>query len=822
VTIPLSSPEQDADLEELMLELGRTRYRNQAAKASVKGRRTDTRPGRVMLREAVVKLEVALAEYRKRAKRRAGAGHSSAALLEGLKTPVVALLVARTVLDAIALQMPLTSTANAVGKAIEEELRMSAIKRAARGVLKDAKGKTGRTSLWKDLQNRLKRTARGGPARKRRIADAVAGQVGAQVPEAWPRRDRLRLGVTMVELLRVHTGLIEVVSANRPGRRPHAVVVAAPAALNWLEQQDGRSEVMSPVYLPMRTRPADWRDAWSGGYRLQALARTPVVKSRDRAVVDAVDKADPQIVYRAASTIQRTPWRVNKGVLEVAARLWDAGASIAGFIERMDDPPKDPGPASQKVRDEFTRARADWRREYHRNRGRRVLAAKTLHLAHAHKAADRFYFPYQADFRGRLYPQPFFLQPQGDDLARGLLEFADGKPIRDREQADAFRGAGAGLFGVNRVATAQKVEWAHKESERILATAADPYGFRWWAEAEEPFLFLAWALEFAEWSRRPAQFESRFRVALDGSSNGLQLFSLLTRDPVGAAATNVSPSEAPRDIYQDVADRATARLMADPDPMGAQWIQFLGGRIPRAYTKRPTMTLVYGSTFHSAVNYTRDAYEEDRIAKGWTPFPTLGGGGYRASALLARHIWDAIGDLVGPARDAMTWLREVAAVCTAAKVPIKWTAPSGWPVTQAYTRYESRRISTSVGDSIRFIRYREDKDELALEQQKNGLAPNLVHSLDAAVLCFAVCRARERGVNAMAVIHDSFGVLAADAPTMSRTLREVVADVFTPDLLADFKAEVERSLPPGVTLPPLPEYGDLDPQVVRDATYMYS
>ena len=820
-----TGPERDADLEELMMEMGRTRYRNHSAKASVKGRRTDTKPGRVLMREAVVKLEAALKVYRRNAKRRAGAGHSSAALLGPLKTDVVAFLVARTVLDAIALQMPLTATSNAVGKALEEEIRMGAVKRAARGVLKDAKGKTGKTSLWRDLQGRLKRTARGGAKRKRDMVSRVAAQVEAAVPEAWAKRDRLRLGVTMVELLRVHTGLIEIHTVPRDGKRPHAVVVAAPAALNWMEQQDARNEVMTPVYLPMRTRPADWRDAWSGGYRLQALARTPIVKARDRRTVEAVEKADPQIVYRAVSTVQRTPWRVNRGVLDVAARLFEAGAPIAGFQERLEEPhPSKPdvGPRDREAWAKYTRAAADWRKKFHQNRGRRVLASKTLHLAHVHKDLPEFFYPCQVDFRARVYPVPFFLTYQGDDLARGLLEFAKGAVIRDREQADAFRGAGAGLFGVNRVATAQKVEWAHRESERILATAADPLGFRWWAEAESPFQFLAWALEYAAWTRRPAQHVSRFRVSLDGSCNGLQLYSLLTRDPIGVASTNVAPSDAPRDLYQDVADRATARLMLDPDPRSAQWLQFLGGRIPRSYTKRPTMVLPYGGTFHSAVNYCRDTYEVDRVAKGWTPFEVLSGGGYRACTFLGSHVWAAIGETVGPARAAMEWMRAVAAVCTGAGVPVSWTSPSGWPVVQAYTKYESRRIQTAVGDSIRFIRYREQQNELALDQQKNGLPPNFVHSMDAAVLAFAVCRARERGIDSLAVIHDSFSILAADAPTMSRTLREVLADVFAVDRLTDFRDEVQRQLPAGVELPPLPLYGDFDVQEVRHAQYVYS
>ncbi len=821
--------QSDEDLEQLMTELGVNRYRNRVAKAAVKGRRTDTKSGRAMLREAVHRLEAGVREFRKAAKKRAGSGHSSAALLDGLHPAVVAFVAARAVLDGVALQQPLTALANAVGAAVEAELRLKGVRRAASQVVKEraegpgldkVKGKG--TSLWPDVKRRLRRHARGGAGKKRRIEADIAAKAGAHW-DAWPRRDRIRLGVTLVELLRVHTGLIEVRTVPRDGRRPHAVVVATDAALNWLESADARNELLTPFYLPMRTRPADWTDAWSGGYRLNAMVRRPAVKTRSRAAVEAVAKAQPEIVLRAMSTVQRTPWRVNAGVYRVAKHLWDSGFPIAGFQERLDDPcpPWSPPGAGEEEKERSIRARADWRKRFHQNRGRRVLAAKTMHLAEVHKSVPEFYFPVQADFRGRLYPQPFFLQYQGDDLARGLLEFAKGKVIRDRDAADWFRGAGAGLFGVNRVVQARRVEWAHQHHEKILATAADPVGFKWWLDAESPFQFLGWALEYAAWTQAPAQFESRFRVPLDGSCNGLQLYSLLARDAEGARATNVTPADAPADIYQVVADRATERVLLDPDPYAAQWLEFLGGRVTRAYTKRATMTLPYGSTFHSCVNYIRDALEADRQAGRRSPFEALNGGGYRAASWLGRHVWDAIGDTVGKARGTMEWLRAVSDLATKHNVPLAWTAPSGWPVVQAYTRFESARISTAVGDRVRFVRYREDTAELAPVQQANGIAPNYIHSLDSAILAFAVVRARERKVTSIATVHDSFAVPAADAAKMAQVLREVVADVFTPDLLAEFRDEVQAQMPAGVQLPPLPEQGTLNPRDVLGAQYAY-
>lgn len=48
------------------------------------------------------------------------------------------------------------------------------------------------------------------------------------------------------------------------------------------------------------------------------------------------------------------------------------------------------------------------------------------------KNTERFYYPYNMDFRGRVYPIPAHLNHIGSDMGRGLLVFADGKPLGAR------------------------------------------------------------------------------------------------------------------------------------------------------------------------------------------------------------------------------------------------------------------------------------------------------------------------------------------------------------------------------------------------------
>jgi DNA-directed RNA polymerase len=47
---------------------------------------------------------------------------------------------------------------------------------------------------------------------------------------------------------------------------------------------------------------------------------------------------------------------------------------------------------------------------------------------------------------------------------------------------------------------------------------------------------------------------------MDASNNGIQILSLLSRDEVGGAATNVSQTSIPADLYEAVAERVRQRV----------------------------------------------------------------------------------------------------------------------------------------------------------------------------------------------------------------------------------------------------------------------
>lgn len=58
-----------------------------------------------------------------------------------------------------------------------------------------------------------------------------------------------------------------------------------------------------------------------------------------------------------------------------------------------------------------------------------MLVLFRLQVAEDYINEDGFYFPHNLDFRGRAYPMHPNLNHLGADLSRGLLQFADPKPL---------------------------------------------------------------------------------------------------------------------------------------------------------------------------------------------------------------------------------------------------------------------------------------------------------------------------------------------------------------------------------------------------------
>lgn len=809
--------DRELALEDEMLSLGMTRFWAGVQKAKEANQESQTIYGQQLAAEGVRKMSQEITTWlASLSERRGGPRPVAAKYLMMVEPDVAAWISIKTVLDCISLRRTTQKTAVAIGSAIEDEVRFTQFAQTNKAMWK---------TVVRDLNERNY-----SQERKRTVLIHTMNKLGARKqPELlwqeWGQKDKFHLGYKCLDLLVQSTQLVQVVTVNKGRHESVSLVEATPTTMEWIAGKTGRCELLAPVFLPMIVEPKPWTTVDDGGYYSPAIRPLKLVKTRQKNYLEELFHLAEEmpLVYQAVNAVQSTAWRVNRKVLGVMQHMWDSG-SEAGELPSRQDIPLPPKPADITTN---KAARTAWRREaagvHHRNiklRSKRLQMVKLLYLAEKFEREPRIYFPHQLDFRGRLYAVPSYLNPQGNDMAKSLLQFAEGKPA-GVDGARWLKIHAANCFGVDKCSLEDRVKWAQDHLPDILRSAGDPLAHRWWTEADKPWQFLAACFEVQQVTLNP-EYVSHLPVSVDGTCNGLQNFSAMLRDAVGGAATNLLPSDLPHDIYQRVADVAAAKVASEADAgetLACQWQSF---GFDRKATKRPVMVLPYGGTLYSSRQYVADWIEERAAAGDVEPWGESGR--FAAASYLAKHIWSSIGEVVVAARAAMDWLQTVAALAASEELPVNWVTPVGFPVLQAYPNMDRRSVKTKLGDRIVWHLLQEETDTLDRKRQASGISPNFVHSMDAAALMLSVHHCLKVGITNFGMVHDSYGTHAADMEQMSVCLREAFVELYQTDVLEEFRKSIAAGLSEKhlKDLPPVPQKGTLDLALVKQSRYFFA
>lgn len=843
-----SKMDKQMALESEMVALGIKSYWKDVDKAQSKGTESNTSYGRTLMARAIAPVADGIVAFQKENEKKRGRKHIALKYLAHIDPEVAAFIALRVCLDGITNRRTLQNVAVRIGSEIEDEVRLN----------KFANEK-------KPLFNAVKKHANKSSHRdyKSRVMTYAMNKYGIEWTP-WPKTDKLHLGQKLVELITKKTGYIELIKLGSGGRRPSTTYYLTGTAKcrEFIEKRNARCEMLNPELMPTIVPPKPWEGAVGGGYYSDQIGPLNLVKTSNGAFLEELDNRidDMPIVVEATNALQDTAFRINKRVYEVMDTVWENDMDFGKFPPREDfDLPPCPFCGNAVVKGEnhdcFVDASKDpakaedfknWKRNasktHERNAklfSKRLQVAKVLWVADKYLDEEEFFYPYQMDFRGREYCVPMFLTPQGPDYAKALLSFAEGKPLTDDEGIKWLAIHGANVYGEDKCSLDARHQWVLDNQESILGVAEAPFENRFWTQADKPWQFLAFCFEWADFVKEGKGFVSTLPVHMDGSCNGLQLFSLMLRDEVGGKAVNCLPSDTPQDIYQTVADRVIDHLNVllkegkkvykekkgekvlqwDEKVMARQWLEF---GITRKTTKRQVMVVPYSGTQHSCREYT-EAYIEDRVADGASN--PWGDDTFKASLFLSKFIWDAIGETVIAAREAMDWLQKAARVAASEGLPVNWTTPAGLPVLQAYPNLKPYRVETRMGDQRLQISLNEERPGIDKRRQASGISPNFVHSLDAAALHLSIHEALKEGVTSFAMVHDSYGVCAQDAPIMARCLRKVFRDMFKDnDVLADLKEDIEALVSEDKhdEIPELPSHGNMDIDLVLESDFFFA
>ncbi|WFD36220.1 DNA-directed RNA polymerase [Malassezia cuniculi] len=572
-------------------------------------------------------------------------------------------------------------------------------------------------------------------------------------------------------------------------------------------------ETLHPRHLPMLVPPKPWLTHDSGGY---FSVKTSAMRYKDSIEQNsylraASDNNGLEVVFAGLDVLGATAWRINREVFDVVLEVWNSGEEIADMPPSQFNEPEPQRPENEDVksRSAYTARLRRWMQLRSANHSQRCDINYKLEIARSF-LNERFYFPHNMDFRGRAYPIPSHLNHIGNDLCRGLLKFAEAKPL-GKNGLRWMRIHLANVWGYDKASFQEREDFARSHEEQIRNSARDPLGGdRWWTKADDPWQCLATCIELDKalsYPEGPEAFPSQLPVHQDGTCNGLQHYAALGGDLQGAQQVNLRGGDRPSDVYSGVAE-LVINTLNERAAQGDEIAQLLQGKVTRKVVKQTVMTTVYGVTFVGAKNQVMRQLAD----RGDIPTNRL----WETASYLAKVIMGCIGDLFAGANMIQTWLAQSARLI-AKSIPgdrfvtkddaeplwnrtrrasprdtreqmtsVIWTTALGLPVVQPYRKVKKHQVLTSI--QTVFIRDPNENFEVNPSKQSSAFPPNFIHSLDATHMYLTAIECHSKGL-VFASVHDSYWTHACDIDEMNDTIRDTFVRLHSQDLLKRLRDE---------------------------------
>jgi len=816
-----------------------------------------------MLRYYVQSIRDTLALDIKQAKGKAGTTPIAWEYLSRLNLETVAFITAKCIINGISSTSKLTALVSKIATRVEDNARFEAFEKDDKKYLQ---------STLRYLKDRKVNDYR---TKKETLLQSSIKSEKIKTWNEWPNKHKVHIGVALLEAFiratsdyaegrRIHgSGLVEKHAQRNRGKTIY-IVMGTTKAFEWIAANHEVMQDMLPDFMPCIEPPLDWESPTLGGFHTREMQRRkPLVKMQRKCYLHNMAKTIQQMptFYSAVNTLQKTAWEVNTIVYNQMIREFKRRDGVDMPQPEPYVVPPSPLPEWEKgtmTGKEFREFKIRQKQElsleakseyasWHMDKRRLELleserVSKAMHISRTLNMARRLlyeeeiYFVWTADFRGRLYACGTALSPQGTEKAKALLRFKEGK----RLGSSGFKHLcihACGCFGNDKIPLPERISWVLDHTQEIVATGNDPEETRdFWKQADKPYSFLAVCLELAECiqlnTEERKDYVSYIPCAQDGSCNGIQHYSAMLCDPIGAKSVNLVDSVVPSDIYTDVGDRVLYWLNYAVENRkkfdGHEWSYsmnidhlmaelWLKHGIERSCTKKPTMVIPYGGTKiacrDSCYKYLIETDEKRLKVDGdyRNPFKdiTIPGDGDTdpekyAITYLHHLVWLALDEVVIAARVAMKFLKDVTKVVVRDGDQgsiLKWTTPTGFVVYMDIKNTKDTRVETQLDGRLR-LHFKEELNKIDTYRMGTGIAPNFVHSMDSSHLQLCVATANDLGITDFACVHDSFGTHAGDCSMLHAVIRSTFCELHKENLLeafwkeqAGYKPELRKDFP---------------------------
>lgn len=596
--------------------------------------------------------------------------------------------------------------------------------------------------------------------------------------------------------------------------------------------------------LPMISKPLKYSyDEYTGDFKVGGYYTSNINYDLIKSDYIVEDNYKNKELLNSLNKLMLTPYKVNNFVLEVFNSVMEKGGKCGipnkeGInipLDRFKHLSKEEYEEYKKNNKEEYKELKRKSAEAHQYNSR--IKQKNIGLnfikiiANLFKNEEEIYFVYNVDYRMRTYVIQYFLSPQGNEISKALLDFKEYKELKDENGLNNLKYHIANTFGKDKLLNEEKLKWFNENENDIFNTGNNPYEFKMWEEADEPFSFLRASHEYYLYKNSGLgyKFKSNLICHVDGKCNGTQHMSALALDKVAAESVNVIGKNN-NDLYSKVLkivlEKIEELIKKDINKEEYELLNEMFEKTDRGLIKRNVMTLSYSATLIGMKKQILAELKsrDDEIGFGGKYFKT---GNYFVAQKLSKLNIESMKKVIKSVFEIQNYLKksvEIFYSITNNKV-LTYKNACDFTVVQNYKKEYIDKIDNYI-NKIRILNtVKLKKDEVSLKDNLFGISPNFIHSYDASHLCKTVNNFHGN----ISVIHDSFGTHACDVENLKIILKEQFIKIYKKDNLYRFRKDLieqakteEQKEKLDKELPIFKRYNDFEIEEVLDSVYMFS
>jgi hypothetical protein len=576
-----------------------------------------------------------------------------------------------------------------------------------------------------------------------------------------------------------------------------------------------------PQKLPMVSEPKEFifsnepKENKLGGYLLNDIHYTDGIFKDKIGYGKCTTLRNNNIIVSLINGLNKTPYKINTDTLNYIYKygfdknilIDDTDSELLSF---MDNPYKSCSKIeSKKFRSTFSKI---------------LMQRNILNIAEVYSNVDKIYFPVRLDQRTRIYCITDYLDYQKNDLAKGLILFANPGIITkyDTEVINYFKAYGANMYGssLDKKSVNYRVKWVDDNSDKILNfetnTIVD--------NAENKVSFISFCYEYKRfkefWDNKDqVVFYTYLPTRLDASCNGYQHLVLLTKENKLLNKLNLDKSthdDDPNDFYTYIFEKIgeyidtliTELSKIQKSKMNEKEISLYQSykklkkvRLDRSIIKKTIMTESYSAGIPLLVkdilsnlipHYLDDSSDNKNKIEYYT-YKTLNVKLTRDDIVLFVKSLKKVVNLESPKINELSkYLNAIVTICTKLSIPVPWVLPSGAEIHESYLVEEEQSIPAFSFVKSRYTFKKYLKEEYDLDKQRRAIRPNLIHSLDATTIAMLYNNMTNKDCF---FVHDCFAVTANHVPYLIKKLKLVYLKLYSSNsYLKEFDSFVRETI----------------------------